>query len=165
MRIYFLLIVFLLLGEASYAQIGGMGRNMNGMNMMGGMGGRGGGRSDGKRSGNTTNPFATSSQAYLIVDQKPSFPGDSLQAFLNRNIHYPEQAKKDSVEGRVVIMMIVHRDGSLDAHEVIRSSGNDELDAEAMRVVQLMPYWVPGRIQDTDVDAYAKVPVDFSLNK
>ena len=163
MRIYFLLAFFLLLGTASYAQIGGMNSNMNGMNMMSGMGGRGGkSGKHGKQRGSDA-PVQSSSEVYMIVDKAPGFPGDSLQAFLAHNVQYPHQAKKDSVEGRVVIMMIVHRDGSHGEPDVVRSSGNDELDAEAVRVVRLMPKWIPGKIGDADVDAYAKVPVVFSL--
>ncbi len=163
MRLYFLLPIFLLLGTASYAQIGGMNSNMNGMNMMNGMNGRGGrgGHRGMKHEGDA--PAVGSSEVYMVVDKAPTFPGDSLQAFLDHNIQYPPQAKKDSIEGRVVIMMIVHRDGSHDLPDIVRSSGNDELDAEAVRVVRLMPKWIPGRIADSDVDAYAKVPVLFSL--
>ncbi|RYE25909.1 MAG: energy transducer TonB [Sphingobacteriales bacterium] len=164
MRPYFFLFIFLLLSVDSYAQLGGMNSNMNGMNMMNGMNGRGGRGGNGRgRQQADDLPTSGSSEVFMVVEQAPTFPGDSLQAFLTHNLQYPLQAKKDSVEGRVVVMMIVHRDGSHEAPDVVRSSGNDELDAEALRVVRLMPKWIPGRQDNKDVDAYAKVPVVFSL--
>jgi TonB family protein len=159
MRTYIVLATLLLLSTAAHAQLGGM-------NMPGGVGGRaaGQGRSGGhRRQPSDEIPGRGPSELFLAVDEVPVFPGDSLQNFLDHNIRYPEQARKDSVEGRVVIMMIVHRDGSHDTPDIVRSSGNDELDAEALRVVALMPKWVPGRIADKDVDSYGKVPVVFSL--
>ena len=80
-----------------------------------------------------------------IVERQPSFPGgqSALIDFLNENIKYPEQARKDSIEGRVVVSFTVETDGSISNPKIERSI-HPLLDAEALRLVRLMPKWEPG---------------------
>ena len=75
----------------------------------------------------------------------PSYPGgkQALLDFLKENIKYPEQAKKDSIEGQVVVSFIVKSDGSITNPQVVKSL-HPLLDAEALRVINLMPKWKPG---------------------
>ena len=75
-----------------------------------------------------------------------SFPGgqQALLKFLSANIKYPEQAKKDSIEGKVVVKFYVETDGSITNPKIARGL-HPLLDAEALRVVNLMPKWESGK--------------------
>ena len=75
-----------------------------------------------------------------------SFPGGqhALREFLNENIKYPEQAKKDSITGRVVVKFVVEENGSITNPQIVRGI-HPLLDAEALHVVNLMPKWKPGK--------------------
>ena len=74
-------------------------------------------------------------------DPMPEFPGEhkALFEYLSNNVHYPEQAVKDSIEGRVICQFLVHADGSITDIEVVRSGGHPLLDEEAVRVIRSMP--------------------------
>lgn len=101
---------------------------------------------------------------YLIVEQPPEFPGgdEAFRQYLADSIRYPEQAVADSIEGLVVCRMVIHKDGSVSDAEVLR--GVDPLlDAEAVRVIEAMPKWTPGKVKGEAVDAYLPVPVVFRL--
>ena len=78
---------------------------------------------------------------FKIVENDPEFPGgqDSLQAFMERNLRNPRQ-----VEGKVYVRFIVERNGRMTNLEVIRGI-DEETDEEALRVMRMMPRWVPGR--------------------
>ena len=103
-----------------------------------------------------------------VVEQPPSFPGGSqaLIDFLRENIKYPEQAKKDSIEGRVVLSVVVETDGSITDPKVVRSV-HPLLDAEALRVARIMPKWEPGYQYNTDNPVRIKynIPVTFKLEE
>ena len=89
----------------------------------------------------------------------PSFPGgqSALINFVNESTKYPEQARKDSIEGRVVVSFTVETDGSISNPKIERSI-HPLLDAEALRVVRLMPKWEPG------AQSRYNLPIYFKLN-
>lgn len=99
-----------------------------------------------------------------IVEEMPRFPGgtEGLMQFMADNVEYPEDAQKLKKEGRVVITFIVEKDGSISEPKVIRSV-YPSLDAEALRVVSLMPKWEPGRREGTCVRVRYTIPVNFKL--
>ena len=76
----------------------------------------------------------------------PSYPGgtSALIEFLQENIKYPEQAEREGIEGRVVATFVVELDGSV-SDVRIALSVHPLLDAEVLRVVSLMPNWIPGK--------------------
>src|SRR5436190_23877152 len=88
-----------------------------------------------------------------IVQTQPEFPGgdDTLNAFLVNNIQYPREAKMKGISGRVYVGFLIDRAGKM-SNERVLSGINDELDAEAMRVVRLMPDWKPGTRSGETVD-------------
>ena len=82
---------------------------------------------------------------YTFLRESAKFPGgsDALNAFRERNLRYPEEAKKAGMEGTVSVRFLVDRNGNHSDYNI--SSGiSPSLDAEALRVVKLMPGWVPG---------------------
>ncbi len=100
-----------------------------------------------------------------IISPQPSFPGGSqaLVDFLRENTKYPEQALKDSMEGRVVVAFVIDTDGSITKPEVVRGV-HPLLDAEALRVVKLMPKWEPGSENGTPVKVRYNLPITFKKN-
>lgn len=104
---------------------------------------------------------------YQLVEVKPTFSGGDLSQFskwVDGQLVYPDQAKKNGIEGRVTLQFTVNVDGSLTDVKVLRGV-HPSLDAEAVRVVESSPLWTPG-IQH---GKYAKVaytfPVIFALTK
>ncbi len=105
---------------------------------------------------------------YQVVEEMPEFPGgiEKLLEFLAKNIKYPEEAKKDSIQGRVIIEFIVEQDGSLSNPKNRRFKGNyghPALVAEAIRVVKLMPKWEPGKQRKQPKRVRYTVPVLFRM--
>ena len=102
----------------------------------------------------------------VVVEHQPSFPGgqQALIKYLKENIKYPEQAKNDSIEGRVVLTFVVETDGSITDPKVVRGV-HPLLDAEALRVVKLMPKWEPGYQNGAPVRVKYNIPVTFKLGE
>ena len=103
---------------------------------------------------------------YTSIDIYASFPGgrDGLTTFLSENINYPEKARLAGVQGRVLLDLIVERDGSVSDVTVLRSV-DPELDAEAVRVCKMMPKFMPAVNAETDEPIRVKytLPVTFRL--
>lgn len=98
------------------------------------------------------------------VDEKPEFPGgmDGLLKFMNDNLKYPAECEAEGIEGRVLIRMTVDEKGSI-ADPILLKSANPLLDAEAMRVVKLMPKWKPAINEGKPVAVKYVVPITFRL--
>ncbi len=95
------------------------------------------------------------------VEQMPQFEGD-LSTYLASHIRYPEMAKENNIEGRVSIKFVVNEDGSIAAAEVLRGIGGG-CDEEALRVLNTMPKWKPGKQNGTPVKVYFTLPIVFKL--
>ncbi len=87
---------------------------------------------------------------------------DSLYAFLQRNIIYPTLAKKNKIQGRVFVTFVVDVDGSITNIKVLRDIGGG-CGAEAVRVVKLMPKWIPGKQRGKPVRVQYNLPIQFTL--
>ena len=102
---------------------------------------------------------------HQTVDELPDFPGGMMECmkFLAKNIKYPEEAIKNGIQGRVIIQMVIKKDGSIADAKVVRHV-DPLLDAEALRVVNLMPKWKPGKHKGEIVNVRFTLPVMFRLN-
>lgn len=102
---------------------------------------------------------------YDVVEQMPSFPGgiSGLRTYLNQNIRYPAEAQENCVQGRVVVSLVVEKDGHISDVTVLRSV-DPSLDKEAVRVIRNMPRWSPGKQGGEPVRVRYNVPVSFRLN-
>ena len=100
---------------------------------------------------------------YDMVEQMPEFPGGmpAMIDFLQANLKYPEDAIKQNVGGRVLVMFVVEPDGSLSNVGVARKVF-PSLDAEAIRVVKTMPKWKPGKEKGKPVRVNFTLPIVFS---
>ncbi|MDE5942055.1 MAG: M56 family metallopeptidase [Muribaculaceae bacterium] len=107
---------------------------------------------------------ASGSNVVKAAEQMPRFKGGESEMikFLASNINYPEKAKKDKTEGRVVVRFVVSETGKVEKPEIVRSV-SPELDAEALRVVGMMPDFTPGTVDGKPVACSYVLPVQFAL--
>ena len=103
---------------------------------------------------------------FVVVESQPEYPGGmgELMKFLSKNIKYPVAAQQARVQGKVVVEFLVGTDGSISDIKVKRSV-NPELDAEAVRVIGLMPKWRPGEQRGKAVSVRYEMPIVFRLQK
>ena len=103
-------------------------------------------------------------EVFTFVEQMPEFPGGqtAMQQFLVNNIYYPDSARDKGEQGRVVTQFIVGSDRLVRDAKVMRSV-SPEIDAEALRVVNAMPRWIPGRMNGRPVNTQFTLPVMFWL--
>lgn len=103
---------------------------------------------------------------FMIVEKQPSFPGgqEALMKYLNSNIRYPTIAAENGIQGRVVCQFTVRRDGSIGDIKVLRKAEHPSLDREAVRVIESMPAWEPGKQRGKAVNCKFTLPVVFRLN-
>ena len=101
---------------------------------------------------------------FQVVEEMPEFPGGMQKAmeFLGKNIKYPTAAQQAKIEGRVIVQFVVGRDGSISDVHTLRGVCPD-LDAEAIRVVSLMPKWKPGKQRGKAVAVKFTMPIMFRL--
>lgn len=100
-----------------------------------------------------------------VVEVMPQYPGGpiAMLKYIMENIKYPEQAMKEGIQGRVTVRFIVEKDGSIsDVRPVL--SVHPLLNKEAVRVVESMPKWTPGKQNGKPVRVRFNVPVMFKLN-
>lgn len=99
-----------------------------------------------------------------VMPTMPVFPGgqEALTQFLIDNVNYPEVAEKKKIQGTVLVEFIVEKDGSIGEQKVLHSV-HPVLDAEAMRVVNIMPKWEPGMLHGEPVRVKYALPVKFKL--
>lgn len=102
---------------------------------------------------------------YLVVEQMPEFPSgqQAMMKFISENLEYPVAAQENGIEGRVVCSFVVNKDGSIVDVVTVRSSGDRYLDQEAIRVIQSMPKWTPGKQKGQPVRVKYTIPINFRL--
>ena len=104
------------------------------------------------------------SDVFKVVEEMPEFPGgqDEMMKYIYTNITYPQEARKDGIEGLVVVQYVVGKDGKINDAKVVREIGGG-CDEEALRVVNSMPKWNPGKQRGKIVDVQYNLPVRFKL--
>jgi TonB family protein len=100
-----------------------------------------------------------------MVEKMPMYPGGDVELlnFIKNNTNYPEAAKADKIEGRVIVRFVVNKNGNSE-DPVILKGVNPMLDAEAIRVVSILKGFSPGSLGGNPVNVYYMVPVNFSLS-
>lgn len=94
----------------------------------------------------------------------PEFPGGvaALYRYLSKNLVYPYKAKENNIQGTVFLAFVVEKDGSISNLEILRGIGGG-CDEEALRVVQSMPRWIPGKMGIHAVRVSFSIPIRFKL--
>ena len=101
---------------------------------------------------------------YQVCEEMPEFPGGMAECmkYLSKNINYPEDCKKEGVQGRVIVQFVVDKDGSIKDPTIARGV-HPSLDKEALRVLSSMPNWKPGKQKGEAVKVRYTIPVMFRL--
>lgn len=103
-------------------------------------------------------------QVFVVVEKMPEFPGgeEAMRRYLARNIRYPLIAQENGIQGRVICQFVVNADGKIVDVQVVRGV-EASLDAEAVRVIQSMPSWTPGKQGGKSVRVKYTLPIRFKL--
>ncbi len=103
-------------------------------------------------------------QIFTIVEEMPSFPGGdaALMKYLGNSIKYPAIAKDAGIQGTVYVTFVVDEKGNVKDVKVLRSIGGG-CDEEAIRVVENMPKWKPGKQRGKPVKVQYNLPIRFTL--
>ncbi len=103
-------------------------------------------------------------EVFVVVEEMPSFPGGDVELFkfIYDNIKYPELAKENNIQGKVILRFCVTYKGTVDQVSIVR--GVDPLlDNEAIRVIKMLPLWKPGKQGGKPVNVWYSVPINFQL--
>jgi len=101
---------------------------------------------------------------FVAVDEMPQFPGGDakLLEFIAVNTIYPDVARENNIQGRVIVRFCVGSKGNVSQASILKGVSED-LDNEALRVVEKLPLFKPGRQGGKDVPVWYMVPITFSL--
>lgn len=102
---------------------------------------------------------------FVFVEENPAYPGGetALYEYLYKNIKYPDLARENNITGTVVVKFVVEKDGSITKASILREIGGG-CGKEALRVVNSMPKWKPGKQSGRAVRTEFTLPVQFELN-
>ena len=114
----------------------------------------------------STTVRAKEDDTYMVVEEQPEYPGGMAEMlkFLQKEVKYPKEAIDKKAQGRVIVQFVVDKDGSIVEAKVVKSV-DPSLDAEALRVVNAMPKWTPGKQKGEPVRTRFTLPVAFGLPK
>lgn len=103
-------------------------------------------------------------EVFVVVEEMPSFPGGDTELFkfIYDNIKYPEIAKENNIQGKVILRFCVTYKGKVDQVSVVRGV-DPALDEEAIKVIKMLPLWKPGKQGGKPVNVWYSVPISFQL--
>ncbi|MBO4935886.1 MAG: energy transducer TonB [Alistipes sp.] len=104
-------------------------------------------------------------QPFVKVEQMPSFMGGDLMTFRNwvqSKVRFPQIAQENNISGRVLLMFVIERDGSLTNIQVLQTP-DSSLSDEAIRVLKTSPKWTPGKQRNQSVRVKYTLPIDFRI--
>ncbi|MBE6195337.1 MAG: energy transducer TonB [Rikenellaceae bacterium] len=104
-------------------------------------------------------------QPFVKVEQMPSFMGGDLMTFRNwvqSKVRYPQIAQENNISGRVLLMFVIEKDGSLTNIQVLQTP-DSSLSDEAIRILKTSPKWTPGKQRNQSVRVKYTLPIDFRI--
>jgi TonB family protein len=103
-------------------------------------------------------------EPFVVVEEMPMYPGgdEELLKYLAANVKYPEKAKMEKTQGKVIVRFCVTAKGGVDKISVLKGVA-PELDAEAVRVVGSLNGFIPGKQGGKNVPVWYMVPIEFAL--
>ncbi|SDD94616.1 energy transducer TonB [Pedobacter soli] len=112
---------------------------------------------------NVTNS-TTGEATKAVIERAPQFPGGkaALFDFISRKVKYPSTLIKEGITGKVIVRFVVTKEGKVTDPEIVQSV-HPLLDAEAIRVVKLMPKWEPGKQNGEFINVKFSLPFNFNL--
>lgn len=112
-------------------------------------------------TGNTTVVTPTMNAPVTWAEQMPEFNGN-LNDYLQTQLRYPQQARDAGIEGKVTIQFVVNEDGTVSNAKILKGIGAG-CDEEAIRVINSMPKWKPGKQNGKSIKVYYTLPIRFLL--
>jgi len=105
-------------------------------------------------------------EVFTIVESMPDFVSgrDGLSKYFKDNLNYPEEAKKNSIQGTVYVNFVVNKEGEIIGAKILRGV-HDLLDEEALRLMNAMPKWKPGTQRGKRVAVSYNLPIKFRLDQ
>lgn len=102
--------------------------------------------------------------SFRVVEQLPEYPGgmSAFMKWLTNNLKYPYIAQKNKKQGKVIVAFIINKDGSISDIKLVKGV-DASLDREALRVINMMPKWKPGKDNGKPCRTYFCIPVVFNL--
>jgi protein TonB len=112
----------------------------------------------------TAPPPPPAEEIFDVVEDEPGFPGgeEEMQKFIKSKVNYPEMSIQMGDQGKVYVRFVVEKDGSISNAKIARGV-TPELDKEALRVVNQMPNWSPGKQRGRPVRTNVVIPIVFKL--
>jgi protein TonB len=109
-------------------------------------------------------PAEDPNKVYMLVEQQPEFPGgvEAMMKFVSKNMRYPPQARRMGTEGSVFVEFVVDQTGKISGTKVLKGIGSG-CDEEAVRVINQMPQWKPGKQNGRAVNVRFVLPLKFVL--
>jgi protein TonB len=103
-------------------------------------------------------------EPFVVVEEMPMYPGGeaALLAYIAEHTQYPEVAKENNIQGKVIVRFCVTSKGGVDKVSILKGV-DPELDKEAIRVVQTLPAFKPGKQGGKPVPVWYMVPINFTL--
>jgi protein TonB len=103
-------------------------------------------------------------KVFFIVEDMPMFPGGelALRKYISKHVKYPVIAQENGVQGKVYVTFVVGKDGSINNASIARGV-DPSLDKEALRVINHLPRWKPGKQRGKPVNVSYTVPINFQL--
>lgn len=110
-------------------------------------------------------PTSLNEQVFDAVETMPEYPGgdEAIMTFIGNNVQYPVDAQEKGIQGTAVIRFVVNKVGQVEKAEIIRSVF-PSIDAEAIRVVNMLKGWKAGVQKGKKVDVYFTLPIRFKLD-
>lgn len=103
-------------------------------------------------------------KVFEMVEQQPSFPGGQgeMMSWISNHLKYPAIAAENGIEGKVIVQFVVGKNGAIRDANIVRAL-NPSCDKEALRVVNAMPRWIPGKQNGKEVSVKFTLPITFRL--
>jgi protein TonB len=103
-------------------------------------------------------------EIFTVVEESPGFPGGDVARirYLQENIRYPQMARESGIQGTVYVTFVVEKDGRVTDVRILRGIGGG-CDEEAIRVINAMPRWNPGKQRGKPVRVQFNMPIKFTL--
>ncbi len=119
---------------------------------------------DNQQAGGTDAPDEDRDKVYAVVEQPASFPGGegALLALIGKNIRYPASALEQEIQGVVLLRFVVLENGEVGDVKITKGI-DPACDKEAVRVVQSLPRFIPGKQQGRAVKSYFNLPIRFQI--
>ena len=103
-------------------------------------------------------------EPFVVVEEMPMFPGGEVELlkYIMEHTQYPEVAKENNIQGKVIVRFCVTAKGGVDKVEILKGV-DPELDKEAIRVVKTLPAFKPGKQGGKPVPVWYMVPINYTL--